>query len=161
MSGFLAAALGYREFWSGDQVRALVNRRNEAAANRYQSSSGPAVEPDPRDTRLMLLFAAPTQRSWLVVDKLAVYCVLDDLRWEEPSLQLVATRSDLHAVRANRDHSPKSGILHLDPNGKDWLYSKYLFQDRDVVDAVRNFIGNGSASGDQSAGVEIGAHSSL
>ncbi len=141
MSGFLAAALGYREFWSGDEVRALVTRRQNVAASLYPSSPRPTVEPDPKDIRLMLLFATPTQRSWLAVDENSLYCVLDDLRREEPSLQRVAMRSDAHAVRANRDHSPTSGILHLGPNGKDWLYSKYLFQDRDVVEAVREFIG--------------------
>ena len=145
MSGFLAAALGYREFWSGDQVRAQVARRKEAADRRYASSHGSTVKVDPRDIRLMLVFATPTQRSWLAVDKLSVYCVLDDLRKEEPTVQWLANRTDVHAVRANHDHSPASGILHLGTRGRDWLYSKDLFQDRDVVDAVRQFIGDDDA----------------
>ncbi len=62
MSGFLAAAVGYREFWSGDQVRAQVARHKEAVERRYASSQGSTVNVDPRDIRLMLLFTTPTQR---------------------------------------------------------------------------------------------------
>lgn len=143
MSGFLAAALGYREFWSGDRVKTVVARRNEAAAKLYPSSRGSTVKVD--DIRLMLLFATPTQRSWLAIDQFSVFCVLDDLRKEEPTVQWLAKRTEIHAVRANHDHSPTSGILHLGTQGKDWLYSKDLFQDRDVVAAVRQFIGDGNA----------------
>jgi hypothetical protein len=143
MSGFLAAALGYREFWSGDQVRSLVaHHTDDVAAKLYPSSHRPAAKRDPRDIRLLLLFSTPTQRSWLAVDRFAVYCVLDDLRKEEPRVQWLAKRTDAHPVRANYGQSPTSGILHLGTHGRDWLYSKDLFQDRDVVDAVRQFIGD-------------------
>jgi hypothetical protein len=142
MSGFLAAALAYREFWSADQVRELVTRRKEAAERRYASSHGPTVKVDQRDIRLMLLFTTPTQRSWLAVNGLSLFCVLDDLRKEKPTVQWLANRTDAHPVRANYDHSTTSGILHLGTHGRDWLYSKDLFQDRDVVDAVRQFIGD-------------------
>ncbi len=145
MSGFLAAALGYREFWSGDQVRSLVTRRNEEAAASLYLSHGSTVKIGPRDIRLMLLFATPTQRSRLAVDRFSLYCVLDDLRKEEPLVQWLAKRIDAHPVKANYDQSPTSGILHLGTQGRDWLYSKDLFQDRDVVDAVRQFIGGDNA----------------
>jgi hypothetical protein len=142
MSGFLAAALGYREFWSGDQVRALVARHRETAASLYPSSHESTVKIDARDIRLMLLFATPTQRSWLAVGGNSVYCVLDDLRKEEARVQPPAKRTDVHPAKANHDHSPTSGILHLGADGRDWLYSKDLFQDRDVVDAGRQLIGD-------------------
>jgi hypothetical protein len=156
MNGFLAAALGYREFRSGDEVRALVSgdevralvthRDDEIAATLYPSSHGSAVKRDPRDIRLMLLFSTPTQRSWLALDRFAVYQVLDDLRKEEPRVQWLARRADVHAVKANHDHSPTSGILHLGTHGRGWLYSKDLFQDRDVAEAVQQFIGGDDAS---------------
>jgi hypothetical protein len=145
MSGFLAAALAYREFWSGDQVRALVTRGKEAAERRYASSHGSTVKFDPRDIRLMLLFTTPTQRSWLAVDQFALYGVLDDLRKEKPIARRLASRTDVHPVKANHDYSPTSGILHLGTHGREWFYSKDLFQDRDVVDAVRQFIGDDNA----------------
>ena len=142
MNGFLAAALGYREFWSGDEVRALVKRWSDtAAAKLYPSSRGPIARSDPDHIRLMLIFTTPTQRSWLAVDRFSLYCVLDDLRNEEPTVRWLARRADVNAVRANHDYSPTSGILHLGTQGKDWLYSKDLFQDRDVIDAVRQMIG--------------------
>jgi hypothetical protein len=150
MSGFLAAALGYREFWSGDEVRAAVRaevtRRKEAADRRYGSSRGSIVDVDPRDIRLMLLFTAPTQRSWLAVDQSSLYCVLDDLRRDEPPVvRWLAHRTDARPVKANHDHSPTSGILYLGRQGRDWLYSKDLFQDRDVAEAVQQFIGGDNA----------------
>jgi len=142
MSGFLSAALGYREFWSGDEVKALVARHNtEAAASIYPSSRSSSANADGKDLRLMLLFATPTQRSWLVVDGLSLFCVLDDLRKEEPTVKWLAKQADAHPVKANYDQSPTSGILHLGTHAREWLYSKDLFQDRDVVDAVRQFIG--------------------
>jgi hypothetical protein len=150
MSGFLAAGLGYREFRSGDevraqftedQVRAAVARRNEGVAgNLYSSPHEPTVKRDPSDIRLMLLFVTPTQRSWLAVDRFSLFNVLDDLRKEEPTIRWLAKRTDAHPVKANYGQSPTSGILHLGTHGRDWLYSKDLFQDREVVDAVRQFI---------------------
>lgn len=145
MSGFLAAVLGYREFLPADQVRiaTAIARRKARAEKRYGPSAGADAGGDEHDIRLMLLFATPTQRSWLAVDKLSAYYVLDDLRREEPQVQWLANRSELHPVRANHDHSPASGILHLGKRGTDWLYSKDLFQDRDIVAAIQQFAGAG------------------
>jgi hypothetical protein len=145
MSGFLAAALGYRDFWSGDQVRTLVTRYSEGAAVIFPSSHQPTVKTDPKEIRVMLLFATPTQRSWLAVDQFSIYRVLDDLRKEEPAIQSLASRTDAHPVKANYDQSATSGILRLGTHGGEWLYSKDLFQDRDVVDAVRQLIGSDNA----------------
>jgi len=155
MTGFLAAALGYRDFLSGDQVRAqftedqvraAVARRNEEVARSlYSSPHEPTVKRDPSDIRLMLLFVTPTQRSWLAVDRFSLFSVLDDLRKEGPTIRWLAKRTDAHPVKANYGQSPKSGILHLGTHGRDWLYSKDLFQDRDVVDAVQHLVADDNA----------------
>jgi hypothetical protein len=94
----------------------------------------------------MLLFTAPTQRSWLAVDQSSLYGVLDDLRKDEPPVvRWLAHRTDAHPVKANHDHSPSSGILYLGRQRREWPYSKDLFQDRDVADAVQQFIGGDGA----------------
>ena len=90
----------------------------------------------------MLIFSTSKQRTSLVTDGWVVYLMLDDIRREEPRVQWIAKGVEAQPVRAQYDYSPESGVLNFGQHEKDWLFSKNLFRDRDIVAAIQQFLNN-------------------
>ena len=140
LSGIIAA-VSQRKFWDEDRIKRQVEQWVEDANKRLHARQPQlAHETNADNFRTMVLFSTPKQRTWLVADRWSVYCVLDDIRWEEPRVQWVAKPTEVQPRRAESDISPESGAVYFGEHGKDWLFSKDLFRGRDVVAAIQQFL---------------------
>ena len=146
MLGGILAAVTQRDFWSERRILDHATRTVEETAKRLYTSLPDADRARAKVLlRAMLLFSTSKQRTWLVTDGCTLYSVLDDVRREEPSVQGLATGPDLQPVRAQYDQSPETGVVYFSKNGKDWLFSKDLFPDGDVVAAIHRFLNRDTA----------------
>ena len=101
----------------------------------------------------LLIFSTSKQHTWLVATYERLYCILDDLRKDQPHInwsinkaQLVAGNSVVANIRSRPRSdksgliSDKSGLLDIDETHRHWLYTKRLFSDSRIEDRVRALI---------------------
>lgn len=127
--------LGQRDFWSEEEIRALV---------------GGSAEFDPSaesldDAEALLIFETSKQHTWLIVSSERLYCVLDDNRKPEPALQWTLDRDELMegdrlvAPIRTRDKSARAGLLDIGPR-KSWLFSKTLYSSGSLEEALTDAV---------------------
>lgn len=100
--------------------------------------------PDHADA--LLIFATSKQHTWLVSSAYRLYCILDDLRNDEPHINWSLPRSRLIAnsgVSARVvtiDKSEFSGLVSIEGVKRDWLFTKRLFADEPIEEKIRKLI---------------------
>ena len=108
-----------------------------------------AAKETPQEANALLIFGSPKQQTWLVSTGERLYCILDDIRKDEPHLNWVMPRSQLVTGDAisidlvtheSRRSSPAFGLVDVGPKHKDWLFSKRLFKRVSVEEAIRDLI---------------------
>ena len=145
MLGSILAAVSQRKLWTEDRIKSHVARTVKETSRRLHDHTPESEHEGSADElKALLIFSTPKQRTWLVADRWSVYFVLDDVRREDPRVQWIARRTEMQPTRAKYDYSPESGVLYFGPQGKEWLFSKDLFQGRDVVECTRQFLGSGA-----------------
>jgi hypothetical protein len=106
--------------------------------SRVQGRQRPLEQP-------ILLFENSFQRTWLVITERVIGCVLDDiaknklydpLRWE--CRHRFALPVEVEAYKR------KTGLLHLGPEHRDWLYSTHLHPDPRRLKAELEFLLKGA-----------------
>lgn len=141
MSGTVVTLLGYRDFYSEDQIKELVRQ------SKYFGTEG---EESAASANTLLLFRTSKQQTWLVATNQRLYCILDDLRNDSPGIQWAEPRDSLLSgqhVIAKITTSPKSektGRVNIGDRRKNWLFSKSLFKgdDVEVVSSIKRLIKN-------------------
>lgn len=92
--------------------------------------------------RSLLIFATQQQRTWLVVTRAKLMCLLDDenTRATGSIVQWVLDKDQATPITA-RATRPMSGGISIGPR-KSWLYSTRLFSSpQEIESAVRELIG--------------------
>lgn len=134
--------LGKREFLGAEEIAAyIVNSKNFNAA----------IE-DPAQAETMRFFETSKQHTWLVGTPNRLYCILDDIRkptphinWSMSKLKIIEG-PELVVDLVSRTRNKSTGTIDFGPKHKRWLYSRSLFEDQPVEDAVEGFI-NGVMKG--------------
>lgn len=127
--------LGQRDFWSEAEILQII---------RASSTYDPDVE-DLDETDTILIFETSKQRTWLVATETRLYCVLDDNRRPEPSLQWTLGRETLvdeERVTVSietHEKSARTGLLDIGPR-KKWLFSKSLHSPDKLKDRLSRMI---------------------
>lgn len=128
--------LGHREFTTLDQITAYV--KNSKNFNlEFENLS---------EAKALLIFQTSNQHTWLVATKTRLYCILDDIRKPLPhinwsmSRQKILDGPHLSIPITARDKSRTTGLVDFDPKHKNWLYTKYLFEGKSIVDSIESFI---------------------
>ncbi len=108
----------------------------------------------PEEASALLMFETSKQKTWLVSTHERMYCILDDTRKDEPHINWSMARNKLVVDNnvaidvSERAKSDKTGLVDISDQHKDWLYSKQLFSDESVVDAINGLISKQMINGD-------------
>ena len=131
----------FAQFWSGGRQFALEDdiRDHVKASRNYDGDDLAAAH-------LLLLFSTSRQHTWLIGTNKRLYCILDDVRKDQPKVQwslgkdeLKDSAGNLTAEISSADRRKNSGVCHIGPR-RNWLYSKQLFRSVSVVDAITKLI---------------------
>jgi len=99
----------------------------------------------PENAAALLLLSTGAQQTWLVASARRLYCVLDDPRKGPPTVNWSLDRSDLvedgvlKVSITTHDNTDRTGKVDIGPQ-KGWLYSRALFEGRDVTAAIRDLV---------------------
>jgi hypothetical protein len=136
----LLAALSQRAFWTEAQIKELVTDKYSKSLRLYKNTDYPGQATQPGNLRAIRILATEEQQTWLVTDSHLVFCVLDDRSWEEPQVRWMKSLAEVIPVHSDENWSDEAGALQFGKLTKKWLYSKYLFENRSVADAVAAFL---------------------
>lgn len=130
----------FSTFWSGGRAFASESEiRNRIHADRRFSDD------NLRNARSLKIFDTSRQRTWLVASSKRLYCVLDDVRKDNPRIQWAIPKAELRDENGNVrvSTSPSkyknSGLLHI-AYCRNWLFSKRLFSPADLESAVSKLV---------------------
>jgi len=100
------------------------------------------------DSDALIIFETSKQKTWLVTTKERLYCILDDNRTQTMNINWSISRNTLISdkeVKLNintKDRNQAIGLVDIGDQHKDWLYSKSLFEDRDISIQIKSLIAN-------------------
>lgn len=124
----------------GDAIRQSKNYRQELENGD---------EPKP-----LLIFETSKQRTWLVATGQRLYCVLDDVRKERPSVRWSMSKKDLLdgdkfilSLKV-RPKTENTGLIDFGPSHKDWLFSHKLFSNLSIEESVEMLVAQKMADGE-------------
>jgi hypothetical protein len=138
------AAVTQRAFFSEQQIRELTGSHYATMAHAlYGKHANQKASTQPDELRALKIFRTDTQQTWLVVNQMVAFHVLDDRKWEEPRVRIGGPLKDMLPVTAKENWSEGSGALYFGHRTQAWLYSKDLFQTEPVVDVVTRFLTEG------------------
>lgn len=96
--------------------------------------------------KILKIFETSKQRTYLINDGNMVYCVLDDVRNNQPKLVWKSPRSfylkdgKLRIHFNPRDKTDNTGQIDLGKQHKNWLYSKKLIKPKELETTFYKFI---------------------
>lgn len=133
----------FRTFWSGNRPFASENEIRKCIHADHRFSDDNLA-----DAHLLKIFDTSKQHTWLVVSSEHLYCVLDDVRKDNPRVQWAISKAELRDENGNiqMSTSPVSkyrniGLLHI-AHHRNWLFSKKLFPNSSLESAVKKLIEN-------------------
>lgn len=137
----ILAAVSQRAFRTETQIREFVRDSNEKVMEAWYGGTDKSKSAIRLDAlRAMRIFATDQQQTWLVADSSMAYCVLDDRRREEPRNQWRTKKENVLPITVDDNRSTRTGVLHFGNRTKGWLYSKELFRDEPVAEALSRFL---------------------
>ncbi len=104
---------------------------------------------NPDDSEALSIFQTVKQKTWLVSTNRRLYCILDDIRKEKPHINWSIQKSDLVdgskiiidlITHETRKKYKTIGCVDIGQNHKNWLYSKPMFKDQDIVESIKMLI---------------------
>lgn len=134
--GIVPIILGRRNFKTKDEIIEFVkNSKNYDPKKEFL-----------HDSEALLIFQTSNQQTWLVSTKERLYCILDDIRKDEPNInwsipkgRLVSKGGVNIEIRAG-NKSEKTGLLDIGTDHRNWLFSKDLFEQVDISNSIRSLI---------------------
>lgn len=120
-------------FKSEDEIKSFIrNSRN------FDKSSE-----NPEKAHALLIFKTSKQQTWLVATEKRLYCILDDNRKDQPNINWSERRESLRLELDNvKSYSldKRKTVVDIGSKHKGWLYSRNLFPQKPVEEAINNFI---------------------
>jgi hypothetical protein len=130
--------LGRRDFYSKEEI--IDFARNSKNYNPEEENI--------HDAEALMIFQTSNQQTWMVSTNQRLYCILDDIRNDEPNINWSLAKERLSdgeqvtiAIKS-RDKSEKTGLVDIGPEHKNWLFSKQLFKEQNVDKSIRQLIKN-------------------
>lgn len=115
--------LGRRPFMEkGEIIKFIVNSKD------YDQETEELFKSD-----ALLIFQTSKQQTWLVATSERLYCLLDDLREEEPHINWsipkveIISKDKVTLQVKSRNDTADSGLVAIGPKHPSWYYSKRLF----------------------------------
>ncbi len=107
----------------------------------------------PSKSNALLIFDTSKQKTWLVATEKRLYCVLDDLRKQQPHINWSMKKDDI--IQNNNinieikihEKSYSSGLVDISGSHKNWLYSKRLFLDEPINAKINDTLNNSMLKG--------------
>lgn len=127
--------MGRRDLWDRSQVKAHIVK-----------SRSYVEKEDPGDASSLVFFRTSRQQTWLVATGERLYCILDDVRKQEPHINWSIPRNEIVAndevtLEVEASVSRKgSTVLAFGPRHQRWLYSKELFGSVGPETAIRDLL---------------------
>jgi hypothetical protein len=94
----------------------------------------------------LLIFNTPNQHTWLIASNVRLYCILDDLRKQEPHInwslgrEKIINNQKITIDIKSRDKNSDTGLLDIGEEHKNWLYSKKLFISHSITTMVNKLL---------------------
>lgn len=135
---FSQRILGYRSFWDEPDIHTLIRE------SKNFDESSEKIE----TAKSLLIFQTTKQHTWLVSSNERLYCILDDARKPKPRIQWSLSKKTLKASGAyknmikSRSKTEKTGLIDIGIRHKGWLYTKQLFRDEVIEEAVDKLLSN-------------------
>ena len=131
----------FKDFLKGLRDHYELNEiiKHVKSSKNYDKSNSESLN----NAKALLLHVTQNQRSWLVKTNKRLYKILDDIRDEKPQInwskKISEIYSDGEAKFVISSHSEKNGkiVFHHKPE-KKYLYSKILFMNLSIEDALTN-----------------------
>jgi len=127
---------GRTDFETDEGIRQFITRSRNFDPNTE----------DPSEAELLLIFQTSNQQTWLVATRERLYCILDDIRkdqphinWSMPKGQLV-TDNKVTVEIVTKERRKRSGLVDISSKHENWLYTKHLFSESGIEDQIRNLI---------------------
>ena len=100
----------------------------------------------PLDSEALVIFETSKQKTWLVITKERLYCILDDVRKQKLNISwsirknIVIEDNTVNLKIKTKDNTARTGFVDIGDQHKDWLYSKSLFKKQDISSEIEKFI---------------------
>ncbi len=94
----------------------------------------------------LLIFSTSKQHTWLVASSERLYCVLDDIRKDEPHInwsiprRSVVSHGQIVLPIQIQDKSNFTGLLSIGDARKDWMYTKRLFSRQPIEVQIKDLL---------------------
>jgi len=98
---------------------------------------------NPEKAHALLIFKTSKQQTWLVATRKRLYCILDDNRKDQLNINWSERRENLEQELDNvKAYSldERKTVVDIGSKHKGWLYSRNLFPNKPVEEAINNFI---------------------
>jgi len=155
----LGSIIGSRGFASVDEILLTVSRYAEDTQDKGAENA-----------KALLIFITSRQQTWLVATRRKLYCVLDDLRDEEPRVwwdysveysldQKKFFLSDNEGKPVSvefREQPGETSILRI--NSQDWQYSNKLFTPVSIQESLGRLIAEAQGSPALPMASDLSAH---
>jgi hypothetical protein len=135
MEDMVAKLLGRRDFCAQKDIISYVTKSKNYNSSKENLDQAKALN----------FFHTSKQKTWLILTKERMYCVLDDNRKEIPVVRRSIPKSKLidgDKISIDikiRDYSEKSYIVDVG-SITGWLFSKKLFAEVDIKRSIENLI---------------------
>lgn len=134
---FLHPILGFRRFTPVDAIKKDIAAQLFADRHEHISTTG-----------YLLLFSTTRQQTWLIASNHRLFCILDDVagdgfvtRWELTKHTIIHNGKIILDIRIHEDYSSRSGSIDFGEMHKNWLYSKKIFPQTELLfNAFHDFI---------------------
>ena len=128
--------LGYRDFMSKSEITSFIRKSKHFDAQKE----------DPKDAGALLIFQTSKQQTWIVSTSERLYCILDDIRKDNPNINwsmpkdaiLKGNRMTLDIT--TREKSDKTGLVDIGSKHRNWLFTKWLFENTKIEDRIQDLI---------------------
>ena len=131
--------LGERDFFSKEEIEGFINK----------SKNFSLIEND-SNRNALLIFDTSKQRTWLVASQARLYCILDDIRKEKPTITWSMSKEEvvdkgnliLNLEAKKKPNKNYTGLLDFGPKHKNWLFSTKLFENStsEALNRVSSFL---------------------
>lgn len=103
---------------------------------------------NPRQSEALLIFSTSKQHTWLVASSERLYCILDDIRKENPHINwsmakfALISGNQVTIQLKTRPHTDNTGLVDISDDHRDYLFTPRLFSDAPIEERIAKLIQN-------------------
>ncbi|MDA1370794.1 MAG: hypothetical protein O2971_08555 [Proteobacteria bacterium] len=118
-----------------DKFRSEADIRSAIATSKNYGGE------DVSKARLFKFFDTSKQRSYLIATVQKVYCLVDDIRENEPRVIWSEDIAKLTGIALEiYDKTDRTGLVDFGSKHKNWLFTKAMFPNNDIASRFNDFV---------------------